>query len=87
MPPAYYLAAIAAILNSGGGPGPQIAALVVFNLIAFALAEIPMVSFLIAPEATRARVDQLYDWMNTHHRVIVTALATVVGVQGLGIVA
>jgi hypothetical protein len=25
--------------------------------------------------------------MNTHHRVIVTALATVVGVQGLGIVA
>jgi Sap, sulfolipid-1-addressing protein len=62
------------------GAGPQIAALVVFNLIAFALAEIPMVSFLIAPEATRARVDQLYDWMNTHHRVIVTALAAVVGV-------
>jgi Sap, sulfolipid-1-addressing protein len=80
MPTAYYLAAIAAILNSGGGAGPQVAALVVFNLIAFALAEIPMVSFLIAPEATRARVDQLYDWMNTHHRVIVTALAAVVGV-------
>ena len=27
-----------------------------------------MVSFLIAPEATRSQVDELYDWMNTHHR-------------------
>jgi hypothetical protein len=52
----------------------------VSNLIAFGLAEIPMVSFLVAPEATRARVDQLYDWMNTHHRQVMTALAAMVGV-------
>ena len=80
LPTAYYLAAIAAILKSGGSAGAQAGALIVFNLIAFGLAEIPMVSFLAAPEATRTRVDQLYDWMNTHHRQVMTALAAVVGV-------
>lgn len=39
-----------------------------------------MVSFWAAPEATRKRVDQLYDWMNAHHRLVVTTLAGVVGV-------
>ena len=80
MPTAYYLAAIAAILKAGGSAGAQVGALVVFNLVAFGLAEIPMGSFLIAPDATRARVDQLYDWMNTHHRLVMTAVAAVVGI-------
>jgi Sap, sulfolipid-1-addressing protein len=80
LPTAYYLAATAAILNADGSAGAQVAALVVFNLITFGLAEIPMVSFRVAPDATRARVDQLYDWMNTHHRLVLTALAAVVGV-------
>jgi hypothetical protein len=80
MPTAYYLAAIAAILKSGESAGAQVGALVVFNLVAFGLAEVPMVSFLVAPEATRTRVDQLYDWINAHHREVMTALAAVVGV-------
>jgi hypothetical protein len=80
LPSAYYLAAIAAILKSGGGTAPQVAALVVFNVIAFALAEIPIVSYSLAPDATSARVHQLYDWMNEHRRVVMTTLAGVVGV-------
>jgi len=43
-------------------------------------AEIPLVSFAVAPEATRARVDQLYTWVSTHQRLVVTILASVVGV-------
>jgi hypothetical protein len=80
MPTAYYLAAIAAILKSGVAVSTQVGALFVFNVVAFALAEIPMVSFLAAPEATRTRLDQLYDWMNAHHRLVVATLAGVVGV-------
>jgi Sap, sulfolipid-1-addressing protein len=80
MPSAYYLAAIAAILKSGVGTGAQIGALLVFNLVAFAVAEIPLVSFAIAPEATRARLDQLYTSISTHHRLVVTILASIVGV-------
>ena len=80
MPTAYYLAAIAAILKSGVGAGTQIAALVVFNVIAFAQAEVPIVCFLIAPDATRSRVEQLYSWVSSHQRVVVTALAGIVGI-------
>ena len=80
MPTAYYLAAIAAILKSGAGVSTQVGALLVFNVVAFALAEIPIVSFWAAPEATRKRVDQLYDWMNAHHRLVVATLAGVVGI-------
>jgi hypothetical protein len=80
MPSAYYFAAIAAILKSGTGTGGQIAALLVCNVIAFAVAGVPMISFLIAPDATRARVDQFYAWVTSHQRVVITALATIVGV-------
>jgi hypothetical protein len=80
MPTAYYLAAIAAILKSGSSAGVQIAALVVFNIIAFAQAEIPIVSFLIAPDATRSRTEQLYTWVSSHQRLVVTVLAGVVGI-------
>jgi hypothetical protein len=80
MPTAYYLAAIAAILKSGVGTGGQIAGLLVFNLIMFAPAEIALVSFLVAPDATRRRVDQAYKWMSDHRRLVLTALATIVGV-------
>jgi Sap, sulfolipid-1-addressing protein len=47
--------------------------------VAFAIAEIPLVSFVLAPEATRARLDQLYGWISSHQRFVVTALAAVVG--------
>ena len=80
MPTAYYLAAIAAILKSGVGAGVQVAALVVFNVVAFAQAEIPIISFLIAPEATRTRIEQLYTWVSFHQRLVVTVLTGVVGI-------
>jgi len=80
MPTAYYLAAIAAILKSGSSAGTQVAALVVFNVVAFAQAEIPIVSFGIAPEATRRRIDQLYAWVSGHQRTVVTVVAGVVGI-------
>lgn len=41
MPTAYYLAAIAAILKAGSGATEQVGTLLVFNVLAFALAEIP----------------------------------------------
>jgi hypothetical protein len=80
MPGAYYLAALAAILKSGVGTGTQIGALLAFNVVAFGVAEIPLLSFAVAPEATRARVDQLYTWVSTHQRLVVTVVASVVGV-------
>lgn len=80
LPSAYYLAAIAAILKSGAETQTQIGALLVFSLVAFAVAEIPLVSFALKPEATHMRVNQLYKWVSTHQRIVVTVLAGLVGV-------
>jgi len=80
MPTAYYLAAIAAILKSGSSAGGQIAALVVFNVIAFAQAEVPIVSFLIAPDTTRSRIAKISTWVSSHQRMVITTLAGVVGI-------
>ena len=78
-PTAYYLAAIAALVGAGAGVAPSVAALIVFNLIAFILAEVFLVSFLRAPEATRKRVDQLWVWTQVNHRPVVASLPAIVG--------
>ena len=77
---AYYLAAIPAILKSGVETGGQVGALLVFNPIAFSAAETPLVSIVIAPDATRARLDQLYEWVTTDQRLVIPTLAGIVGV-------
>jgi hypothetical protein len=79
MPTAYYLAAIAAILGSGAGVTTSVAALIAFNVIAFALTEVFLISFLWAPEVTREVVHQLYVWTHGHHRLVVAVLAALVG--------
>lgn len=85
MPSAYYLAAIAAILNAGVGVGWQISAIFVFNILAFVAAEIPIVGYAIAPDATRNRVDELYSWVNARHRLVVTIVAAVAGAYLLAV--
>jgi hypothetical protein len=80
LPNAYLLATIAAILNAGVGTRTQLGALVVFSFVSMGQAVIPLVSFLIAPDTTRKALDQIYAWLKAHHRLVVTALATVAGV-------
>jgi hypothetical protein len=54
--------------------------LVVFNIVAFAQAGVPLLGLLVAPEATRTRIEQLYTWVSTHQRLILTVLTGVVGI-------
>jgi hypothetical protein len=87
IPSPYYLGAMAAALTSGATVGQQLSALVAFNGVAFSGALIPILSFWIAPDATRSGVERLYAWMKTHHRLVVAVIAGVVGAffVGLGI--
>jgi hypothetical protein len=80
MPSVYYLAAIADILKTDSSVGVQVAALIVFNVIAFSVVEIAIVSFVVAPEVTRTRLNQLSSWATTHERLLISALSGVVGV-------
>jgi hypothetical protein len=80
MPTVYYLAAIADILKTDSSAGLQVAALIVFNVIAFSVVEIAILSFVVAPEATRTRLNQLSWWATAHERILISALSGVVGV-------
>jgi Sap, sulfolipid-1-addressing protein len=74
LPSANYLAAIAVILASGAAPAAQAQALLVFNVVAFALVEIPLVGYLVAPDKTRAAMAALHTWIRSRPRRDVAAL-------------
>ncbi|MGV0737849.1 GAP family protein [Mycobacterium syngnathidarum] len=84
-PTPYYLAAMAAALTSDAGVTEQMAAMVVFNLVGFLAAIIPIISFWVAPAPTRSGVERIYEWMGIHHRLVVAAIAGAVGVYFLAI--
>ncbi|MGO9158765.1 GAP family protein [Mycobacterium sp.] len=79
LPSVDYLAALAVILASGAAAMTQVGALLMFNVVAFALVEIPLLAYLLAPQATRASMAALHDWIRSRRRVEVATLLAVVG--------
>lgn len=79
LPTFYLLATIAAILEAGMGLQLQVAALVVFSVVAFMQGVIPLLGFLVAPEATRSGLDRFYSWLKTRQQLVVAALAAISG--------
>jgi hypothetical protein len=80
LPSVDYLAALAVILASSASPASQTVALVAFNVVAFALVEIPLVAYLIAPDRTRSTMDALHGWLRSRRRGDVAALLAGLGV-------
>ena len=79
LPGAFYLVALKDIAQGQDGLGNQVVAIVIFNLIMFVLAEVPLLGYSFAPEATQARVEQLNEWMSRNARQIVIVVATTIG--------
>jgi TRAP-type C4-dicarboxylate transport system permease small subunit len=75
-----YLAALAVILASGAAALTQIGALVMFNVVAFALVEIPVAAYLFAPQRTRSSMAALQVWIRSRRRAEVATLLAAVGV-------
>lgn len=79
LPSVDFLAVLAVILASGAPAATQVAALVTFHVVAFALVEAPLVAYLIAPQRTLAAMTALNEWIRARHRREVAALLAVVG--------
>jgi hypothetical protein len=79
LPSVDYLAALAIIAAAGATPATQFSALVMFNVVAFALVEIPLLAYLVAPERTSAAMTRLHLWIRTRHRLGVAGLLAVIG--------
>ena len=84
LPSVDYLAALALIVASGTAAPVQLGALLLFNVVAFAFVEIPLICCLVAPERTRDMLAALQVWLRTRRRRAVTVLLTAVGVVLLG---
>ncbi|WP_094287141.1 GAP family protein [Mycobacterium lehmannii] len=85
LPSVDYLAALALIVASGAATAVQLGALMLFNLVAFALVEIPLLCYLVAPDFTRAALSALYDWLRSQGRRGIGALLAVIGCALLGV--
>ncbi len=79
LPSVDYLAALAVILASGAAAATQVGALVMFNAVAFALVEIPLLAYLLAPRRTHASMGALHDWIRSRRRIEVATLLGGVG--------
>jgi len=80
LPSVDYLAALAVILASGSSAATQVAALLMFNVLAFALVEIPLLAYLVAPARTRVAMENLDRWIRSRRRRDVALLLGLVGV-------
>ncbi|AFM15066.1 Protein of unknown function (DUF2910) [Mycolicibacterium chubuense NBB4] len=85
LPSVDYVAALAIIVASGAAVAVQFSALILFNVVAFALVEIPLLCYLAAPERTRATLSALYDWLRARGRLGIAALLAAVGCVLLGV--
>ncbi len=79
LPSVDYLAALAVILASGAAALTQVAALLMFNVVAFALVEIPLLAYVLAPKKTATSMAVLNDWIRSRRRPQVAILLAAVG--------
>lgn len=91
LPSANYLGSMAAILASHAAALAQVQALVAFNLVAFTVAELPLIGYLAAPHQARAVMARLQIWLRSRgHRDIAALVAAagclmlVLGLTSLG---
>ena len=85
LPSLDYLAALAVIAAGAPAAATRLSALLLFNVVAFALIEIPLLAYLVAPERTHAVMTRLHQVIRARRRNEVAALLAVVGTVLLGV--
>jgi hypothetical protein len=80
VPGAAYLIALKDIAAGGHSPATEVIMIIAFNVIMFALAEIPLFGLVFAPERTHDLVGRGNAWLSGHGRQIAIGLCVVFGV-------
>ncbi|WP_293001974.1 GAP family protein [Mycobacterium sp.] len=75
--------AMLVIMASGAAAGTQVAAALVFTLVAYTLTELPLVAYLMAPGKTQAVVMGMHGWLAARRRPIFAVLLGALGVMML----
>jgi len=74
VPGAAYLVALKDIAAGDHTTGQVVGLILLFNLIMFLLAEIPLLGLLVAPQRTGALVDRMNRWLRDHSRQLAIAI-------------
>ena len=88
LPSAEYLAGLALVARVRVAVATEVLAVLGFNLIMFALIEVPLLGLVLAPARTRSLTEKLNAWMTAHRRMLIAIVSGAVGayllVSGLG---
>ncbi|HEX6460811.1 MAG TPA: GAP family protein [Thermoleophilaceae bacterium] len=80
LPGVWYLAALADIAAAELEPAEELLLILGFNVVMFALVEIPLVFYLVDAERARKFVELASGWVHSHARQAAATVAAVVGV-------
>ena len=79
LPGLFPVVALKNIAEGGYSATTNVVLVVVFYLVMFVSVEIPLVSYLVAPEPTVRTVQQLNNWLDRNARKIATAVLAAIG--------
>lgn len=79
IPGIWYLDALKDIAKANSGTATSILYILLFVVIMFALAEIPLIGYAVDPEGTRVRVARFQKWLTEHAMAVATWVAAVIG--------
>jgi hypothetical protein len=79
LPGASYLAGLVRIDKLNAATAPTVLLIVVFNLIMLALLEVPLVSFVVAPDWTPRAIERSKAWIRPRARRFAVSVLTVIG--------
>jgi hypothetical protein len=74
-PGAYYLAGLALLAKLNAPAMTNVLTIVAFNLIMFALIELPLLGFVLAPDRTRSLTSRLNGWVSRRRRALIVIVA------------
>ena len=78
-PGAYYLAGLALLAKQNVSATTNVLVILGFNLIQFALIELPLLGLVLMPDRTRSLTEKLNTWMTAHRRIVIVCLAGAIG--------
>lgn len=90
LPGALYLVALTEIASADQSTAKDVLQIVIYNVIMFAWAEVPLIAYGVAPKRTEVFVKRVHDWLGGHlHQIAIAMCAvaatylTIKGIAGL----
>jgi hypothetical protein len=80
LPSVWYLIALKDIVNGSYSAVEEVLLILMFNVIMFALIEVPLIAYLVAPERAAGIVAGFNAWIRSHGRQIMETVAATFGV-------